>query len=109
MPEKKTVNSTDGIKTLSNSARQSRVTLTLHTSHIFKGATMRVLTLDEKITIKGLLAKKPGFSGMGIVNGTVKQYIQWFYWCYGKPLQYAFTRKMWHKGSIPNRYRKVTA
>jgi hypothetical protein len=68
---------------------------------------MRTLTLDEKITIKGLLVKKPGFSGMGIVNGTMKDYIMWFNACYGKPISYAFTKKMFHKGWIPEQYRKV--
>jgi hypothetical protein len=67
---------------------------------------MRKLTLDEKITIKGLLAKKMGFHGLGIVNGTISQYVMWFNWCYGKPLSYAFTKKMFHKVVIPVQYRK---
>ena len=66
---------------------------------------MRTLTLDEKITIKGQLCKKPFFRGLDIINGTTKEYMQWFYWCFGKPLQYAFNKKQFHKSGMTH-YRR---
>lgn len=45
---------------------------------------MRDLTLDEKITLKGLIARKPGFSGTSnFVKCSMKDMLMWWRWCYG--------------------------
>ncbi|MCK5021462.1 MAG: hypothetical protein KAS32_30905 [Candidatus Peribacteraceae bacterium] len=63
---------------------------------------MRDLTLDEKISIKGLLTKK-GLHGLARL--TMKEALHLWYQCYGKPMSMWNTRKMWCKrrieGGIP--------
>jgi len=47
---------------------------------------MRKLTLDEKITLKGLLARKPGFSGPTVAKAGMRDILFWWRWCYGSSI-----------------------
>lgn len=48
---------------------------------------MRELTLDEKITLKGLIASKPGFAGtVNFVKATMKDMVMWWGQCYGSAI-----------------------
>ena len=59
---------------------------------------MRALTLDEKITIKGLLARKPGFSGPLLAKAGMREMLHYWRMCYGKSIALYYkipTRASW--------------
>lgn len=59
----------------------------------------RILTIDEKITIRGQLAKKMhGLPVVVLIRFPLHRLIDIWYRCYGSPISYAFTpKKIFHK------------